>query len=148
MHGGRMHDKGMAWSTRPRITPQTQIFSYGRSIFVCHIRPKFFIFLWFMPSLGVRSLWPHVCTDHMIKYTFESRSYNVAICHIHSSPPVLKLGHLCSALQNFSSVIPKAWIINRGWSLNTSNTWILLVFNHHPSSIRISKITNQSSWYF
>ena len=39
-----------------------------------------------MPSLGVRSPWPHVCTDHMIKYTFESRSYNVAICHITMGP--------------------------------------------------------------
>ena len=48
----------------------------------------------------------------------------------HSSPPVLKLGRLCNALMNFSSVIPEAWIINRGWSLNTRNTLILLVFNH------------------
>ena len=51
-------------------------------------------------------------------------------CMTHSGPPVLKLGRLCNALKNFSSVIPEAWIINRGWSLNTSNTRILLVFNH------------------
>ena len=37
-------------------------------------------------SSCLRSLWPHVCTDHMIKYTFESRSYNVAICHITMGP--------------------------------------------------------------
>ena len=29
-------------SARPSTTPQTQIFSYDRSIFVCHIRPKQF----------------------------------------------------------------------------------------------------------
>ena len=40
-----------------RITLQTQIFSHGQSLFVCHIMPKHFRFFWFMPSLGVHSLW-------------------------------------------------------------------------------------------
>ena len=47
-------NKEMACRTRLRITPQTQIFSNGWSIFVCHIRHKQFRFLWFIPSLGVR----------------------------------------------------------------------------------------------
>ena len=34
---------------------QNTFFSYYRSIFVCQIWPKHFRFLWFMPSLGVRS---------------------------------------------------------------------------------------------
>ena len=42
-----MYDKEMACRIRPRIMeriiPQSQIFSYGRSIFVCHIWPKHFI---------------------------------------------------------------------------------------------------------
>ena len=37
--------------------PQTQIFSYSQRIFFRHILPKHFTFLWFMPSLGVRSPW-------------------------------------------------------------------------------------------
>ena len=40
-----------------RITLQTQSFCYSQSIFVCHIRPKHFRLLWFMPSLGVHSPW-------------------------------------------------------------------------------------------
>ena len=58
------------------------------------------------------------------------RPVSYFVRQIHSSPPGLKLGRLCNALKNFSSVIPEAWIINRGLSLNTSNTRILLVFNH------------------
>ena len=50
---GRIDDKEMACIPRPRITPQTQIFSYNQSIFVCHIQPKYLGFLWFVPSLGV-----------------------------------------------------------------------------------------------
>ena len=56
-YGGQMYHKEMACRTRPRIIPQTQIFSYGRSIFVCHIWPKHFRLLWFMPTLDVSSPW-------------------------------------------------------------------------------------------
>ena len=42
----------------------------------------------------------------------------------------LKRAYVMLIRKIFSSMIPEAWIINRGWSLNTSNTRILLVFNH------------------
>jgi hypothetical protein len=46
---GQISDK----RERPKITPQTQMFSYGPKIFVSHIQPKHFRFLWFMPSLSL-----------------------------------------------------------------------------------------------
>ena len=64
-HGGQMHDKKMACRTRPRITPQKQIFSYSQIIFVCHIRPKQFRFIWFMASLGVCNPWAFQWMDVM-----------------------------------------------------------------------------------
>ena len=76
--------------------------------------------LLFLHSLSITLL---KC-QKQIQFTRSSRTFD------HSSPPVLKLGRLCNAQKNFSSMIPEAWIINRGWSLNTSNTRILLVFNH------------------
>ena len=66
-----MHDKDMACRTWPRIISQSQIFNYGRSIFLCHLRPKHFRFLWFMPSLGVRSL----CIDSYAAVALEITSY-------------------------------------------------------------------------
>ena len=48
-HEGRISDKETAPRARPKITPQTQIVSYSWSIFVCHIRPKNFRFLSFIP---------------------------------------------------------------------------------------------------
>ena len=66
-----MHNKDMACRTWPRIIYQSQIFNYGRSIFLCHFRPKHFRFLWFMPSLGVRSL----CIDSYAAVALEITSY-------------------------------------------------------------------------
>ena len=56
-HEGRIDGKKLVCWTWPRITPQAQIVCYGRRIFVCHIWPKHFRFLWCMPSLGVHSPW-------------------------------------------------------------------------------------------
>ena len=54
---GQISDKEMACRARPIIMPQFQIFTYCWNVFVYHICPKHFIFLWFMSSLGV----PIVC---------------------------------------------------------------------------------------
>ena len=41
----------MAYQTQSKIRPKSQILIYGRSIFVCHIEPKHFLFLWFIGCL-------------------------------------------------------------------------------------------------
>ena len=43
------------FTAQPKIKSQSQIFRYGRSIFMSATSAQFFRFLWFMPSLGVRS---------------------------------------------------------------------------------------------
>ena len=51
-HGLRTPGEEIAFTERPKIHSHSQIFRYGRSIFCLPHWPKF---LWFMPSLGVRS---------------------------------------------------------------------------------------------
>ena len=66
-----------ACRTRPMITPQTQIFSYGQSTFVYYIRPKHFRFLWFMPSLhNGRPLFIFITGLDCKKRSFEASSSN------------------------------------------------------------------------
>ena len=57
MHEGRISDKEIVCRARPKITSKHKILVMAEShLFICHIWPKHFKFLLFMPSLGVRSL--------------------------------------------------------------------------------------------
>ena len=56
-HGLRTPGEEIAFTARPKIKSQSQIFRYGRSIFLSAILAKNFRFLCFMPSLGDRSPW-------------------------------------------------------------------------------------------
>ena len=49
-----------------KSTSHSKIFRYGRSIFCLTHQPNFFRYLWFMPSLGVRSPWAHTSYDYWI----------------------------------------------------------------------------------
>ena len=60
----------MAWGTQPRNTPKRLFFSYDQSIFIGHVRPKHFRFLWFMPSLCVRSFAHATFSEQWYKRTF------------------------------------------------------------------------------
>ena len=52
LHGLRTPGEEIVFTERPKIHSHSQIFSYDRSIFCLPHQPRF---LWFMPSLGVRS---------------------------------------------------------------------------------------------
>ena len=56
-HGLRTPGEEIVFTARPKIKSQSQIFRYGRSIFFSAISAQNFRFQWFMPSLGIRSLW-------------------------------------------------------------------------------------------
>ena len=55
-HGLRTLREEIAFTARPKIHSHSQIFRYGRSIFSA-TSAQIFRYLWFMPSLGVRSPW-------------------------------------------------------------------------------------------
>ena len=56
-HGLRTPGEEIAFTARPKINSQSQIFRYSQRVFCLPHRPIFFRYLWFMPSLGVRSPW-------------------------------------------------------------------------------------------
>ena len=64
-----MHDKEMASRTRPRITPQTQIFSYGTG-----------------PSRLARSPRPGPCLDTRLDLTIQPLIQDISSQIIDSSP--------------------------------------------------------------
>ena len=53
--------KKIAITAQSKIQSQSQIFRFGQSIFCLPHRPNFCRYLWFVPSLGVRSPWCNVC---------------------------------------------------------------------------------------
>ena len=55
VHGLRTPREEKAFTARPKIQFQSQIFRYGRSIFCLPHQPNFCRYFWLMPSLGVRS---------------------------------------------------------------------------------------------
>ena len=57
IQGQQTPSEKIAFIARPKIKSQSQIFRYGRSIFCLPLSAQNFGFLWFMPSLSVRSLW-------------------------------------------------------------------------------------------
>ena len=57
-HGLRTPGEEIAFTAQPKINSHSQSFRYGRSIFcLSATSAQIFRFLWFMPSLGVRSPW-------------------------------------------------------------------------------------------
>ena len=54
-HGLRTPSEEIVFTARPKIQSQSQIFRYGQKDSLSATLAQFFRYLWFMPSLGVRS---------------------------------------------------------------------------------------------
>ena len=70
-HGQWTPREEIVFTARQKIQSQSQIFRYGRSIFLSASSAQFFRYLWFMPSLGVRSPCCHafnlLCSSNIIE---------------------------------------------------------------------------------
>jgi hypothetical protein len=91
----------MACATWPRITPQTQNFSYDQNIFVCQIRPKHFRFLWFLPSLVVRRYVGYPRPYLYVIQNFPPTYRSLVIC----IPEVSWFGYYMKEWKNFPSLL-------------------------------------------